>query len=384
MKRNIKFGCPVIGGEEKAAVLSVLNGDILVHGPVAKKFEEAFAEFVNARRAVSVSSATAGLHLIYFALGVGPGDEVIVPAQTHVATAHAVELVGATPIFVDCEPKTGNIDPKLLGLAITAKTKAISLVHYLGVPVDMDPIVKIATQQNLFIVEDCALSHGASYNGVHTGLIGDAGVFSFYPVKHMTTAEGGVVILKDNLLADKLTKLKAFGVNRNHAERTVAGGYDVDELGFNYRMSEVHAAIGVEQLKKLPNFLEARRANHQRLSTGLADLNAGYVLEQPFGDKMKSSHYCLGFLLNKKMWHLRPKIIKELDYEGVGSSVYYPGPVPFLKYYREKYGLSKKSFPNACALSEGMIALPVGPHLVGDDMDYIAEVMINVLRKNNA
>ena len=201
---KLPFGAPIIGKEERDAVAKVLEGPILVHGPKAKQFENSFKEFTKAPYAISVSSCTAGMHLIYFTLGLGPGDEVIVPAQTHIATAHAVELTGAKPVFVDAEAVTGNIDIDKIESAITENTKAISVVHYLGVPVDMILVKKIAQKHKIFLLEDCALAPGAYIDDLHVGLHGDAGVFSFYPVKHLTTAEGGMIILKNSKLAEKL------------------------------------------------------------------------------------------------------------------------------------------------------------------------------------
>jgi len=179
----------MIGEEERRAVAEVLSGPILVHGPRATEFETAFAAYTEAPHAVSVSSCTAALHLSYFYLGIGAGDEVIVPAQTHTATAHAVELCGATPVFVDSEPETGNIDTEQVEQKITGRTKAISVVHYLGMPVNMARISDTAGRRGLFVVEDCALAIGTYFKGIHAGLHGDVGCFSFYPVKHMTTAE---------------------------------------------------------------------------------------------------------------------------------------------------------------------------------------------------
>ncbi len=370
--QKIPFGKPMIGKEEKDAVIEVLNGSILVHGPVADKFEQLFADFTNAPHAVSVSSCTAGMHLIYFALGYGPGDEIIIPAQTHVATAHAVELTGARPVFVDAEEHTGNIDINAIETSITSRTKAIAVVHYLGVPVDMPKIMTIAKKHNLFVLEDCALAHGATINDIHTGLHGDAGVFSFYPVKHFTTGEGGMIILKDNYLAQKLKLIKAFGVDRSHGERKIPGVYDSITLGFNYRMSEIHAAIGVEQIKKLSNFLVKRKDNFERLANKLNDLPDVRVLPQPWDEKFKSCHYCLAVLLNKKLFKKRPEIINLLNKKGIGSSVYYPQPVPRMKYYEQKYGYNNNQYINAALISDSMIALPVGPHLNLGDMDTIA------------
>ncbi len=370
--QKIPFGRPMIGQEEKDAVMKVMDGSILVHGPVASQFEEQFAAFTNAPHAVSVSSCTAGMHLIYFALGYGPGDEVIVPAQTHVATAHAVELTGARPVFVDAEQNTGNIDIQAIESAITSKTKAIAIVHYLGVPVDMPKVMEIAKRYNLFVLEDCALAPGAKIDGIHAGLHGDAGVFSFYPVKHLTTAEGGMIILRDGNLAQRLTLLKAFGVNRTHGERKIPGVYDSVALGFNYRMSEIHAAIGVEQIKKLPGYLAKRKDNFTDLTGYLKEITGLRVLPQPSGGRMQSCHYCLGALLDNELVSKRPDIITALGRRGIGSSVYYPQPVPRMKYYKDKYGYDQTHYPNAARISDGMIALPVGPHLGTQEMQTIA------------
>jgi len=379
--KQIPFGKPLIGKEEQIAVGKVLSGPILVHGAQSKEFESSFASFTNAPHAVSVSSCTAGMHLIYHALGFGPGDEVIVPAQTHVATAHAVELTGAKPVFVDAESRTGNIDIPAIETSISPKTRAIAVVHYLGVPVDMRRINEIAKKHSLFVLEDCALSPGASFEGVHTGLLGDAGCFSFYPVKHLTTAEGGMVILKDKALAEKIRLLKAFGVNRSHGERKIPGEYDVTALGYNYRMSEVHAAIGIEQMKKLPDFLELRKRNYLRLEETLRDCPQLRILPQPVDSKMISSHYCMGALLSSKMSFRRPEIMNELKRLGVGTSIYYPHPVPEMSYYRK--ACKGEFFPNARLISESMIALPVGPHLDQTDMTRISETLKSVLEKHS-
>jgi perosamine synthetase len=380
MSMKIPFGLPMIGPEERDAVAGVLAGPVLVHGPKATEFEQAFAQFTGAPHAVSVSSCTAGMHLIYFVLGYGPGDEVIVPAQTHVATAHAVELTGARPVFVDADPATGNIDIKRIEAAITPRTRAIAVVHYLGVPVDMPAVVAIARRHKLFLLEDCALSPGARVDGVHTGLLGDAGVFSFYPVKHMTTAEGGMIILRDPDLAARLRLRKAFGVDRAHGERKVPGVYDVVALGFNYRMSEIHAAIGIEQVKKLQGFIEARARNHQQLSSLLSGIRGLTVLPAPMG-RLTSCHYCLSVVLDERLADKRPLIMEELTAQGVGTSVYYPQPVPRMTYYREKYGYDAALFVNAARLSDQSIALPVGPHLSAGHMNEIAAVLRKTMEK---
>lgn len=378
---EVHFGRPMIGPEEKAAVMKVLESPILVHGPLATQFEDDFAAFTKAPHAVSVSSCTAGMHLIYFTLGLGAGDEVVVPAMTHVATAHAVELTGAKAVFVDAKLDNGNIDISKIEAAITARTKAIAVVHYLGVPVDMPQVVAIARKHKLFLLEDCALAPGAWVDGVHAGLHGDAGVFSFYPVKHLTTAEGGMIILKDEALAKRLKLLKAFGVDRTHGERKVPGVYDTVALGFNYRMSEIHAAIGIEQVKKLPGFLAARKANFETLEQGLTGQNGLTVLPQPTGGRLESCHYCLSVLLDEPLAAKRPDIMAALSARNIGSSVYYPQPVPRMTYYREKYGYDAARYPNAARISDGTIALPVGPHLGIEHMNHIASNLRDIVEE---
>lgn len=379
--KKILFGKPMIDHQEKDAVMDVMDGSILVHGPVSTQFENKFASFTEAPNAVSVSSCTAGMHLIYFALGYGPGDEIIVPAQTHIATAHAVELTGAKPIFIDAEQKTGNIDIESIETAINSKTKAIAIVHYLGVPVDMPKVVEIAKKHNLFLLEDCALAPGAKVDNIHVGLHGDAGVFSFYPVKHLTTAEGGMIILKNKDFAQKLKLLKAFGVDRTHGERKIPGVYDTIALGFNYRMSEIHAAIGIVQLDKLSDFLIKRKDNFIALENYLRKINGLRVLPQPSDGHLESCHYCLGALLDEDIAPKRSKIINALAERGIGSSVYYPQPVPRMKYYKEKYGYDEKRYINASRISDGMLALPVGPHLNIEDMKIIANELEDCIEK---
>ncbi len=376
--RNIPFGKPIIGDEEKKAVLAVLEGPVLVHGPKAKGFEAGFAAFVKAPFAVSVSSCTAGLHLAYFSKGIGAGDEVIVPAQTHTATAHVVEFCGAKPVFVDAERESGNIDIDQIESAITPRTRAISVVHYLGMPVDMERVNTIARKRGLYVVEDCALAMGTYFKGIHAGLWGDCGAFSFYPAKHMTTAEGGMVITKHKHIAEGIALEKAFGVDRQAAERKVPGMYDVVALGFNYRMNELEAALGIEQLKRMNGFLKKRKENHEALSKGLRNITEIGLFKSSHGD-FQSSYYCFSFLLKGSLASKRIEIIERLKSKGIGTSVYYPQAVPHFTYYRDKYGYKDNSFPAAALISHTSIALPVGPHLNTEDMTYIIDELKNCI-----
>jgi len=378
-KIKIPFGKPIVGKKEYSAILEVLKSGKYVHGPKSEEFEKKFKKFTKAKYAVCVSSCTAGMHLFYFSLGIGPKDEVILPAQTHVATAHAIELTGAKPIFVDSEIKTGNIDINRIEKSINKKTKAIVVVHYLGVPVDMSKVMTIAKKYKLFVLEDCALSLGAKVDNIHTGLHGDAGVFSFYPVKHITPAEGGMVITNNKNLAKKIKLQKAFGVNRNYNERKIPGLYDAIALGFNYRMSELHASIGIEQLKKVSFFLKKRFENYQELSKQLDQVDLLNVLSAT-NNRLMSSYYCLCVLLNKSIAKHRSKIMSSLSKKGIGSSIYYPHPVPRMSYYNNKYRFSEKKFINASRISDCSIALPVGPHLNKKDMKFIAKNLIKIIK----
>ena len=376
--RNIAFGKPIIGDEERRAVMEVMGGTQLVHGPLAKQFEADFAAFVGGGHAMSTASCTAGLHLAYLHLDIGPGDEVLVPAQTHVATAHAVEYTGAKPVFVDADANSGNIDVEQIEAAITPKTKAISVVHYLGLPVNMDKVMAVALKHKLFVVEDCALAIGGRFKGRHVGLIGDVGVFSFYPVKHITTAEGGMFITRHKDIADRVQRLKAFGYDKMLGERVVPGLYDVDMLGYNYRMNEIEAAIGVEQLKRIDGLLKQRATNDLALRKALAGISEVRPLIAGGGD-FEHANYCLAVILDDRIADKRFEIISGMRDAGVGTSMYYPGPVPHLKYYRDKYNLGSTAFPNATRISRQSIALSVGPHLDEDDMNYTAAALKKVL-----
>jgi dTDP-4-amino-4,6-dideoxygalactose transaminase len=377
--RAIAFARPWLEEEDRQAVMEVLKGDVLTHGPQGKAFEEEFGAFLGGEaHCVSLSSGMAALHLSYWQLGIGPGDEVLVAAQTHTATAHAVEAVGARPVFVDCEPGTGNVTPEGLAARITARTRAIGLVHFLGVPCDMPGIVELARQHGLKVIEDCALAVGSRFAGRHVGLFGDAGCFSFYPVKHLTTGDGGMFITRHAEMAERVRKARGFGVDRSFAERTVPGMYDVPTLGLNYRMSDINAALGRSQLRRVDQILERRRDNFARLSRALEGLPGLAVLglQDPRG---ASSHYCLCARLEGGLANKRDRLVAALNQRGVGTSIYYPHPVPRLKYYREKYGYDAGIFPGAAAISDSSISLPVGPHLRGEDVEYIGAVFAQVI-----
>lgn len=371
---KIPFGRPMLDAADLAAVATVLSGTTLVHGPVTKAFEEAFARRAGVRHAVSVSSCTAALHLALFVKGIGPGDEVVVPAFTHVATAHAAEFCGATPVFVDVEAHTGNMDADLLPAALSPRTKAVTVVHFLGLPCDMDRIVPAARGAGAMVVEDAAIALDATYGNRKAGTLGDAGCFSFYPIKHITTIEGGMLITDDDALAALVRQKKAFGYDKSVDVRTKPGIYDVTVLGYNYRMNEVQAAVGLSQLDRLDGFQAARAANYAALKQALAEIEEVTVFEPVLG-KARSSHYCLNAVLPRNRSLDRDAVAAAMNARGIGTSVHYPGAVPLMTYYREKYGHRPGQFPIAEWMADMTISLPVGPHLGPGDPARIARAL---------
>jgi perosamine synthetase len=366
----------MIGDEERAAVADVLAGTTLTHGPKVKEFEAAFAEFTQADHVVATATCMAALHLSYMAIDLGPGDEVVVPAQTHVATAHAVEACGGKPVFLDAEPRTGNIDLDALEELVSERTRAISLVHYLGRPVDMRRVMEVASRHDLYVVEDCAVALGASVDDVHVGLHGDVGCFSFYPVKHITTGEGGMVITRREDLADRVSKQRAFGIDKSVlADRRHTGAYEIEYLGLNYRLGELNAALGVEQMRRLPAFLEHRERIYDALHAALSEVDGLAPLDSGHDGQLRASHYCLVALLEPPLDVRREELIERLKADGVGTSVYYPKSIPDTAYYRDKYGYEPGSCPVATRISTTSVAFPVGPHVAESDVERIARTV---------
>lgn len=373
MSSTIPFGKPQISDAEKQAVLDVMDSGMLVHGKKTPEFEEAFAARVGTKHAVAVASCTAGLHMVLFLKGIKAGDRVALPAMTHTATAHVIELQGATPVFVDVGAKTGNICPNGLD-DIKDPLSVILPVHYLGLPCNMARIQKTAERHGAFILEDCAVSIDAEYDGKKVGNLGLAGAFSFYPTKHMTSIEGGMVTTNDDELADMLRKRRAFGYNKALGERSKPGVYDVNALGFNYRMSDVEAAVGIEQIKRLDEFQSIRAQNYSQLVNLLSDVEEVSLFPPPEGFG-PNSHYCLNTVLPKDGSIDRAVVMDSLKDKGIGFSVHYPGPIPLFEYYQEKYGFKSGQFPNAEWIANQAISLPVGPHLPEDGPERIAEAL---------
>ncbi len=370
------FGKPIFDNNlYMNSIKKILDSGKLVHGSNLEEFENSFKKFTKAQDAISVSSCTTGMQLFYNVLQISNGDEVIVSSQTHVATAHAIESCGAKPVFIDSEKDTGNIKIDDIEKRINKKTKAITIVHYLGNPVNMEKIKKLAKKYNLYILEDCALALGAKIKKKHVGLFGDAGFFSFYPVKHMTTGEGGMIIIKNKKFSKIIRKMRAFGYNKNLNQRKIPGQYDVDTFGFNFRMGEINASIGINQLKNQKKFHYTRKKNYNFLLKNLNNFKSFNILKHLEDNKYQSAYYCFSLILNDKIKNKRKQLIKNLNKMGLGTSIYYPKPVPLLKYYKKKYGFKDENFKNSKVISENSICLPIGPHLSIKDLKEIIKIL---------
>ena len=372
----IKFGSPQLTAEDYLAVKDVLDSGQLTKGPKNEEFESVWEEEVlkGEGYATCTSSCMGSLHLGALIEDLGEGDEVICPAMSFVATANAIEITGATPVFVDCTLETGNMDICSIEDSITKKTKAIFVVHFAGIPLDMNSVMDIAGRHDLFVVEDCALAPGATIfdlnRGVYrsVGLWGDIGCFSFHPVKHITTGEGGMLVshYESNVLQANI--IKSFGTRLSTSwPMSSPPMYDAPFLGLNYRMSEINAALGIGQTRRLSDTLKTREQNFKVLKGLLTSLDLS-ILDSSDPD-LKSAHYCLVALVGLERDTIRENLLKV----GIETSVYYPHSIPSISYYQEKYGYC--FMRNAEHIAKYSVAFPVGQHLNEEDMVTMARAM---------
>jgi dTDP-4-amino-4,6-dideoxygalactose transaminase len=357
----IPIAKPNIGKEEEEAVLEVLRSGMLAKGPKTKEFEAAFSHYTGTGHAISTSSGTTALHIALLANGIGKDDEVLIPPVTFFATASTVLFCGAKPVFVDIDPDTFNMDVGKVEDAITSKTKAIVPVHMYGQPVDMKPLMEIAEKHDLKVIEDACQSHGAEYDSKKVGTFGNASCFSFYPTKNMVTGEGGMITSDD---ADLKTECMLL---RDHGEIT---HYEHVVLGYNFRMTEIGAAIGVEQLKKLPGFIEKRRSNAKRLDEGLGGLEGIQIPKVIENGAHVYYQYIIkvdGFPLN------RDQLVEFLKSKEIGSRPSYPKPLS------EQAILRTLGASADCPLARGVLLnileLPVHPLVSDDDITYIIDTV---------
>ena len=362
---------PFIGADEIRAVTRVLKSGYLSLGPVHREFENAFAKEIGTKYAVSVSSGTSGLHLAMLAAGIGKGDEVITSPFSFVASANAILYVGAKPVFVDVDPVTANMDPKLIEKKITKQTKAILVVHIFGQAADMNPIVKIARKHRLKIIEEACESVNSTNKRKKVGTFGESAVFAFYPNKQMTTGEGGILVTDSERVAE-LTRSLA-----NHGRGDDLQWLDHVRLGYNYRMDEMSATVGLEQLKKI-DFLIRKRQQvakwYDRALAPYADL-----VETPKIAKGNTHTYFVYVVRLKGKNAKRDDVIHDLKKIGVQTKPYLPS-IHLLSFYRKQFGFRKGDFPISERISDRSLALPLYIGLTERDVRVILQRLIQVLR----
>lgn len=359
----INIAQPLIGEEEERAVLEVLNSGMLAQGPRVASFEEAFAATIGAKYAIATSSGTTALHTMLLGHDIGPGDEVITSPFSFIASSNSILYTGATPVFVDIDSHTFNIDPGQIIEAITPRTKAILVVHLFGLSCEMDAIIEIAKNHNLLLLEDAAQSHGAKYGEQLVGTFG-TGAFSFYPTKNMTSGEGGMITTDDQSIAENCRILRQHGMRRR---------YYHDDVGYNFRMTDIHAAIGLEQLKKLDKFNAERRRHAGFLNENLMGVSLPIEPED-------REHVYHQYTVRVPREH-RDKMVQYLRDNGVGCGVYYPIPIHKQKVYIDR-GINS-SLPQAEKCAFEVLSLPVHPALSASDLDKIVDVVNNYVMEQS-
>jgi len=373
VKREVPFFVPWVTKEEKKAVLEALSSRWLTGGPRVREFEKMFAGYLGTKHAVAVNSCTAALHLAMRALNIGPQDEVIVPVFTFAATANAPIFVGAKPVFADIDEKTFNISPADIQNKITEKTKAIIVVHYGGQPCDMKEIMKIAKRHNLHVIEDCAHSLGAEYMGQKTGTIGTIGCFSFYPTKIITTLEGGMATTNDEQIAKKIEVLREHGMTKGafDREKTATWYYDVVDLGYNYRLNEVQAALGITQLKRIDE-INKKRIDAAHCYTQKLKKIKGIIPPYEANDRTHVYHLYAIRVIEQKRGINRDELYKKLSKKGIGLSVHYT-PLHLLTFYKKTLGHKTGDFPIAEQISKEILSLPIYPTITKTQIDHVTK-----------
>ena len=373
--KMLPYGRQTMSEDDIAAVVAVLRSDWLTTGPKVEEFERAFADFVGTKEAVAVSNGTAALHAAMFAIGIEQGDEVIVPAMTFAATANCVVYQGGTPIFADVDPDTLLLDPWQVEQKITPRTKAIIAVDYAGQPCDYDRLRDIADQHGLILIDDACHALGGSYKDRPVGALADFNTFSFHPVKHMTTGEGGMISTDDHEIARRMRTFRNHGITSDHRQREQRGSwfYEMESLGFNYRLTDIQCALGMSQLNRLPAWVARCQEIARQYDAAFADMPA----VNPLGVRPDLIHAYHLYVIRLKLTVLsapRSEIFTALRAEGIGVNVHYI-PVHLHPFYIKNFATGPGDCPVTEAAYERILSLPIFPGMNDQDlMDVISSI----------
>lgn len=372
---DIPYGCQTITQADVDAVVEVLQGHWLTTGPTVDAFEQRIAEMVGVAHGVAVSSGTAALHVALHALGLGPGDEVILPPMTFVATANAILYVGATPVFADVSASNLLISPEDVARKITPRTRAIIAVDYAGHPCDYAELRRLSDAHGLFLVADACHSLGAASKGGMCGSLADLSVFSFHPVKPITTAEGGMVVTDQAALAEKMRTFRNHGITSDHRQRKDQGVwfYEMTELGYNYRLSDLQSALGLSQLKQLPAWIRRRQE--------IAGLYAQIFMEHEQIFPLETTEGCShGYHLYVVRIPHRDEVFQRMRSRGIGCNIHYI-PVPYHPYYRNSVDSAAGSYPQTEKAYAEILSLPIFPKMSDEQVTYIAGELVDIMRQ---
>ncbi len=380
-ERMLVFGAPAMTDDEIDAVVACLRSRWIGTGPRVQAFEQAFAAYKGAPHAVAVNSATAALHLTLLGLGVGPGDEVITTPMTFCATINAIIHTGATPVLADCDENSFNVSADAIERRITERTRAILVVHMCGRCCEMGPILELARANELLVVEDCAHAIESSWHGTPSGLMGDAGCFSFYVTKNMTTAEGGMVVTRDAALAAEIKTLALHGLSADAWRRFSDRGYrhyEVTRPGFKCNMTDISAALGLVQLARLEDRSLRRQeiwSEYQRRLVGLPCR----LPPDPEPESRHALHLYTPLLALDRLSASRDQVLSAMHAEGIGVGVHYV-PVHLHSYYREAFAWKPGDHPNAERIGNATLSLPLGSELTDADVNDVCLAFTRVLR----
>lgn len=371
---------PLINQIEINAVSDVLKGGWLTMGPKCVLFEKKFIEYTGAKYAVSVNSCTSAIHLALICCDVGKNDEVITTPFTFASTGNTIVWQGAKPVFVDIDEKTFNIDVSQIEDKITDDTKAIVPVHYGGQSCDMDKIIKVAKKYDLYVIEDAAHAIGAKYMNRNIGTIGDMTCFSFYATKNMTTGEGGMLVTDNEDVARKAQILRLHGIDKDAWKRYSSDGswrYDIKYAGFKYNMTDIQAAIGIEQLKKLDMFNQKRVDLADQYNKRLSEL--GGIITPNRSSYSSHVYHLYPIRLDKSLGVTRDHFITALKSYNIGTSVHFI-PLHLHSFYQKNHGYKVGDFPVSEKVFDSIVSLPMSPAMNRDDVDYVVDVIESVIK----